>query len=166
MSSASLRASRAPAGSYVLAIAIVFATGSGSGLLTRPSPWSAALARPGWHPEPWVFGPVWAIVGVLATLALARAFAAVRTANERAYLIGLASLNAFLNVSWSGLFFVTKRPDLALLDLAALWLVTAALVAFVLPRARLAAVLLLPYLVWLSVAALLNVEIVRLNAPF
>jgi tryptophan-rich sensory protein len=72
----------------------------------------------------------------------------------------------FLNVFWSWLFFGQKRPDWALAEVVLLWASIAALVYVLHPVSRRAAAALLPYLAWVTFAALLNLEIVRLNAPF
>jgi translocator protein len=66
---------------------------------------------------------------------------------------------------WSPLFFALKRPDWALIEVPFLWLSIAALMLGV-SRYSILAVLLLPYLVWVTFAAFLNLKIVRLNRPF
>jgi len=71
-----------------------------------------------------------------------------------------------LNMAWSGLFFALRRPDWALIEVALLWLSIAALIVALRPISQRAAAWLLPYLVWVTFAAALNFEIVRLNAPF
>jgi tryptophan-rich sensory protein len=75
-------------------------------------------------------------------------------------------LNGFLNLLWSLLFFRLHRPDWALEEVATLWLSIALLILVLVRTARLAGLLLAPYLVWVSIAALLNFEVVRLNPPF
>ena len=71
-----------------------------------------------------------------------------------------------LNAGWSWVFFTRKRPDWALAEVAALWLSIVALVVGIWPLSQTAALLLLPYLAWVSFASFLNATIVRLNAPF
>jgi tryptophan-rich sensory protein len=76
------------------------------------------------------------------------------------------ALNVFLNTLWSLFFFRLQRPDWALDEVGFLWL-SIALLIFLLARAsHLAALLLLPYIAWVSFAAVLNWKIVQLNAPF
>jgi tryptophan-rich sensory protein len=84
----------------------------------------------------------------------------------REILVGLFALNGFLNLMWSLIFFRLQRPDWALAELVLLWLSIAALITVCGRHSRLAAWLLLPYLAWVSVAGLLNWEVVRLNGPF
>ena len=81
-------------------------------------------------------------------------------------LLAANAMNGLLNIGWSVLFFRFRRPDWALAEVAALWL-SIAVLALVTGRVSAGAGLLnLPYLAWVSVAACLNLRIVRLNAPF
>jgi tryptophan-rich sensory protein len=82
------------------------------------------------------------------------------------WLIGAFALNGLLNVLWSLLFFRLRRPDWALFEVGLLWLSIVLLIALAGRHARRAGWLLLPYLVWVSFAAALNIAIVRLNGPF
>lgn len=146
---------------------LVCAIGLTGGLLTQPSDWSAALQRPSWHPPAWVFAVVWAAVGALLTFGLAAAWEALPQARDRKAFLTLMTVNAFFNVAWNALFFFLRRPDLALLDIAALWSSIAAVIVLLAKQgAGKAALLIAPYLVWISIASALNFEIVRLNAPF
>ena len=145
----------------------VCAVGLAGGLLTQPSEWSAALQRPAWQPPPWVFGTVWAFVGLSVTFALAAAWEALSRSRDCKAFLTLMAVNAFFNIAWNALFFSLRRPDLALIDIAALWISIAAIIAFLAVRATpKAALLMTPYLGWITIAAALNFEIVRLNAPF
>ena len=88
-----------------------------------------------------------------------------RTDAEREWIIGLFAINGTLNVVWSALFFRLHRPDWALIEVVFLWLsVLVPMIVF--SRYAKLANWLLPYLVWVSFAAFLNWEIVRLNGPF
>ena len=120
------------------------------------------LAQPGWAPPPHVFGPVWTVLYVLMAIA---AWLVWRSGGFRdngvaltLFLIQLAP-----NAVWSWLFFAWHRGALALADIVLLWvLVVATLAAFW--RARpLAGVLLIPYLLWVSFAAVLNYAVWQLN---
>lgn len=89
-----------------------------------------------------------------------------RTGPEREWLVGLFSLNGFLNILWSLLFFQLHRPDWSLVEVCFLWLSVVSLIIFTARHSRLAGMLLTPYLVWVSPASVLNFDVVRLNAPF
>ena len=122
----------------------------------------AALSRPSWAPPAAVFGPVW------TALYLAMAIAAWLVWKERGFAGARVALTLFLaqlacNALWSWLFFAWHQGALALVDIAILWLlVVSTIVAF--RRVRtLAAVLLVPYLAWISFAAALNFAVWQRN---
>ena len=75
-------------------------------------------------------------------------------------------MNGFLNILWSLLFFRLQRPDWGLLEVGPFWLSIAALMIFIWRFSRLGSLLLAPYLVWVSIASLLNYQIVHMNGPF
>jgi tryptophan-rich sensory protein len=78
----------------------------------------------------------------------------------------LFATNAFLNILWSAVYFKLKRPDLAVFEVVFLWLSIMFLVMGLWKISKKAALLLIPYWVWVSVATVLNVETVKLNGPF
>jgi tryptophan-rich sensory protein len=120
------------------------------------------LAQPGWAPPPYVFGPVWTVLYVLMAIA---AWLVWRSGGFRDNRVALTLFLIQLapNALWSWLFFAWHRGALALADIVLLWvLVVATLAAFW--RARpLAGVLLIPYLLWVSFAAVLNYAVWQLN---
>lgn len=136
------------------------------GLATDLSPWYAALRKPSWQPPGWLFGPAWTVILTLAAIAAVRAWrrSADRPARQR--LIAAFAVNGVLNVAWSVLFFQWRRPDAALAELVPLWLSILLLVVMAGRRDALAGWLLAPYLAWVAFAGVLNLTIVRLNAPF
>ena len=77
----------------------------------------------------------------------------------------LFALNALLNVLWSELFFGLHRPDWALVEVVPFWLSIVLLIVALAPISRRASLLLLPYLAWVTFAAVLNLAVVRLNPP-
>lgn len=75
-------------------------------------------------------------------------------------------MNGLLHFLWSPLFFMARRPDWALIEVPLLWLSVLALCVFLRDWSVLASWLIVPYLVWVSFAAILNAKIVHLNSPF
>lgn len=136
------------------------------GAMTDTGPWYRGLEKSPLTPPDAVFPVAWTAIYALAVLSAVAGWRATRHFRERAWLISLFFVNAVLNVLWSAVFFTLQRPDWALAEVVTLWASVAALVAFLAPRAPRAAALLLPYLVWVSFAAYLNLEVVRRNAPF
>ena len=66
---------------------------------------------------------------------------------------------------WSELFFGRQRPDWALVEVVPFWLSIVLLIVALAPISRRASLLLLPYLAWVTFAAVLNLAVVRLNPP-
>ncbi len=134
------------------------------GAATPPGDWYLTLAKPDWTPPGWVFPVVWTTLYVLMGTA---AWIVWRKGKERSGTRGALSLfllQLALNAAWTPTFFGAHRIFPALLVLAALWLaILATMLAF--RKASVpAALLLAPYLVWVSIATVLNFEIWRLNA--
>ena len=142
------------------------ALGAMGALVTDLSPWYYSLRKPAWQPPDWLFGPVWTLIFGLAALAGILAWREAWGSADRARIIGLFTLNAALNVGWSWLFFRLHRPDWALLEVGFLWLSIVVLMVALWPMSRTASWLLLPYLLWVSFATVLNIAIVQLNRPF
>ncbi len=132
---------------------------SGSG---SANPWYAALAKPDFTPEGWVFPVAWAILYLLQGIALAMILHA-RGASGRGPAIGLFAAQLALNLAWSPIFFGLHRVGLAMaVILAMLALAAAATLLFARIR-KPAALLMLPYLAWLGFASLLNWQILQMN---
>lgn len=150
-------------GFAALAAFLVAALGT---TLTDIGPWYEGLKKPWWQPPDWLFGPAWTLIFASAALSAATAWTHAPTHANREWIIGLFSLNGFLNVLWSALFFHIKRPDWALIEVGFFWLSILLLIVVLVRYSKTAAALLIPYLIWVSFAAALNAEVVRLNAPF
>lgn len=134
------------------------------GLATDINGWYRQLRKPAWQPPDWLFGPVWTTIFGLMAWSGALAWTSATSGTQRVLHVVLPfAVNLILNVLWSWLFFRLRRPRLALVEVAALWLSIGVLMATLWPVATLAALLLIPYLVWVSFAAVLNATIVRLN---
>jgi tryptophan-rich sensory protein len=149
-----------------VAAASALAVGAVGGTLTVIGPWYRGLMKPPWTPPDWAFGAIWTTIFALAATSGVLGWRGAKTAAGREWLLALFALNGFMNILWSLLFFRLQRPDWALVEVAGLWASIALLIVFLWGRSRLAGVLTVPYLVWVSIASLLNYEIVRLNGPF
>jgi translocator protein len=151
----------------IVAAAISASTVAALGALsTRLGAWYYHLAKPSWQPPDWLFGPAWTLIFALAAIAGLTYWRKAHAAAARNWIIAAFAMNGLLNTLWSLLFFRFERPDWALDEVGLLWL-SIVLLIFLLARAsQSAALLLLPYLAWVSFAAVLNWKIVQLNAPF
>lgn len=128
----------------------------------RPGEWYGRIAKPSWTPPNRLFAPVWIILYTLMAVAGWLVWKAGRPSGAEMPLL-LFGLQLFLNGIWSWLFFGLRRPDLAFVDIVALWIAIAATIVAFQPVSVPAGILLLPYFFWVSFALLLNFSIWRLN---
>jgi translocator protein len=147
----------------VLGIVVVAGLG---GAATELGPWYRALKQPSWQPPDAAFGPAWTVIYALTATAAVRVWLRASTARARSRWLGALFANGALNIFWSWLFFKAKRPDWALAEVALLWASIVVLIVLARRDDALAALLLVPYLLWVAFAASLNFAVVRLNGPF
>ncbi len=107
-------------------------------------------------PPNWIFGPVWTILFILLALSLAFAWDSAKDKKQRGRVILSYGLNFFFNVSWSVLYFGIHNSAAAFIDLIALWISVVVMVGVTWRRDIRAAWLLLPYLLWVTFAGILN----------
>lgn len=136
------------------------------GWMTTVGPWYENLIKPNWNPPNWVFGPAWTIILGLAAWSGVLAWTNASNDREKLLIFTLFGINIVFHMLWSPLFFNLRRPDWALFEIPFLWLSILALMIGLAPLSSKASWLLLPYLLWVTFAAFLNLTIVRLNAPF
>ena len=127
--------------------------------LTTPSidGWYAKLQKPAWNPPGWLFGPVWTVLYLGMAVAM---WLVWKAAPEASVLpLRLYGIQLLLNHLWSPVFFLLKKPGAAFAVIVTMWLAIAATTACFALRVPLAAQLMLPYLGWVSFAAILNYRI-------
>ncbi|APW60438.1 TspO/MBR family protein [Paludisphaera borealis] len=128
------------------------------------SPWYAGLRKPPWIPPSSLFGPVWTVLYLLMSLAAWLVWRHRNTHREDVQTaLGCFVFQLALNAAWSWLFFGLHQTGLAFAEILSLWLVIAATILSFFKISRGAALLLVPYLLWVSFAAVLNGAIHRLN---
>lgn len=141
-----------------LAVGAVGAASTASGLRG----WYQRLQKPPFNPPSWVFGPVWTTLYVLMGTSAWRLWRKRERPEARA-LLGLWGGQLALNAAWSELFFRRRRPDAAMADLVALWGAIGTYAVQARKVDRTAAALFVPYVAWVTFAAVLNAEIWRRN---
>jgi tryptophan-rich sensory protein len=120
------------------------------------------IVQPSWAPPSSVFGPVW------STLYCLMAIAAWLVWRQRDRLrvnvcLGAYFIHLLFQAAWSWLFFGLGRADLAMFDILLLWLMIVWLMLAFWRVDRLAGILMLPYLLWVSFASVLNGALWMLN---
>ncbi|MAL25487.1 MAG: TspO protein [Croceicoccus sp.] len=138
----------------------------GGGLLTTIGEWYERLAKPSWQPPDWLFGPAWTVILGLAAWAFVLCWDAAADSGDTGWLIALYLVNGVCHFLWSPLFFNIRRPDWALIEVPFLWLSVLSLCIVLREWSVFASWLIVPYLAWVSFAAILNWKIVALNGPF
>lgn len=125
--------------------------------------WYESLAKPSWNPPGWIFGPVWTILYTLMGIAAYRIWRKGMKKQAVRQAVILFSIHLAFNALWSIIFFGLQHIPLAFLEI----LVLLCLIVIVTLRFyhldKIAAYLLLPYLVWVSFATYLTYAILRLN---
>jgi tryptophan-rich sensory protein len=133
-------------------------------IFTLPSitTWYMALNKAPFNPPSWIFGPAWTtlyfLMGVSIFLILQK-----KLKKQRTFLVTLFAVQLFLNFLWSVIFFGWHLPFVALLEIGLLWISIMLLVIDFWKFSKLAAILLIPYLCWVSFASVLNLFVVLLN---
>ena len=124
--------------------------------------WYASIAKPAFNPPNWVFAPAW------TTLFLLMGISVYLIWNRPDWKKNITALAAFdtqlaLNVVWSFLFFGLQNPFFAFIEIIILWIAILATIILFYRIDRRAAYLLIPYIAWVTFAALLNYSIWILN---
>ena len=144
-------------------LAVTFVAGGVGAMASADAPkFYAQLAKPAWAPPAWLFGPVWTILYVFMAWSAwlvwrKRGFAGAATA------LGLFIMQLPANALWTWLFFAFQRGALSLAEIILLWFLIASTILAFWPHQRFAALLLMPYLAWVSFATALTFSLCQLN---
>jgi tryptophan-rich sensory protein len=132
-------------------------------LATKLGPWYFSLIQPPWKPPDWSFGVIWTIIFVLSALAWMVAFESNPTQAQKNKITILFILNGIFNVLWSVFYFRMHHPDWSFIEAFFLWGSVIAIILVMWPIRRIAAYLMVPYLIWVTIAMRLNWETLVLN---
>ncbi len=148
--------------------------------------WYRTIKKPAFNPPSWVFGPVWTAIFVLMGVSLylvwdkkfeiKNKFSFGKAVNSKGWharllsgswkkinIISIFILQLFLNVLWSFLFFALHNPGVAFFELIMLWFAIIFTIVNFYRVSKNAAILMVPYILWVSFAAVLNLSIWLLN---
>lgn len=146
------------------AIILCEAVGIASSIFTISSipNWYVHLAKPNFTPPSWAFGPAWTILYALMGLALY--FLLIDRGKFKSKVpTTLFGVQLALNFLWTAIFFGAKSISYGLLSIALLWLAILATTMSFYRVSKRAALLMLPYLAWVTFAMLLNLYVWKLN---
>ncbi|MEX1131655.1 MAG: TspO/MBR family protein [Flavobacteriales bacterium] len=155
----------APIGKVAISIAITLLLGSASGLITAGAVegWYMEIEKPSFNPPNTIFGPVWTVLYIMMGFAAGLIWSNGTEDSKVRRGLALFGVQLLLNVLWSLLFFGLKSPGLALVDIGLLLLTIILCIRAFHPIDRWAAYLMIPYLLWVSFATVLNASIWILN---
>ena len=125
--------------------------------------WYATLQKPAFTPPNWLFAPVWFFLYLL--MGIAAYLVWNKGIQNRGVSIALSifGIQLVLNIFWSFFFFKLQSPLYGFVEIVILWLAILLTILYFLKISRTASLLLLPYLFWVSFAAVLNFYIMKLN---
>jgi len=150
---------------FLLAVLPVAAASVLGSLATMPNipTWYAGLAKPGFTPPNWLFGPVWTLLYAMMAYAMWRILSLPASLPGRSTAIATFFVQLGLNALWSWAFFGAHSPAAGLVVILALMVAIIATIRAFWPLDRVAAYLLMPYLAWVAYATALNAAVWRLN---
>jgi tryptophan-rich sensory protein len=128
----------------------------------QPGEWYEQLSKPSWTPPNWLFAPVWTFLYFAMAVAAWLVWRRVGWREAR-LAFSFFVLQLMLNAIWSWVFFALHRPGLAFGEITVLWAAVLTTLVMFWRRCPLSGALFLPYLVWVSFAAVLNFSLWRLN---
>lgn len=152
--------------SLLWCLGLSFAVAGIGASLTVLDAWYFALKQPAWKPPDAAFGLIWSVIFTLAAICAWLGWHACPGRRQRIIWVCLLALNAFFNIFWSQIYFKWHRPDWSMVELLFIWQSIVFLMVFIYPYRRLSAWLLLPYLLWVTTAGVLNHATISLNGPF
>ncbi len=134
-------------------------------IFTSPSigTWYATINKPSFTPPSWIFGPVWIFLFLLMGISLYLVWENGFKSRENKMALNLFMIQLILNTFWSIIFFGLHSPIFAFIEIILLWIV----ILFTMLRfyriSKTASYLLIPYIIWVTFAAFLNLSIVLIN---
>ena len=144
----------------IIAIIICVAVGAISGLFTASSinSWYSKLNKPSFNPPNYLFGPVWTILYILMGVSL---YFLWQSNNKTVVIFFIIQL--ILNFFWSFIFFQLKNPLFAFIEIIILLIMIILTTVYAYPISKTAAYLMIPYILWVMFASILNFSIYWLN---
>lgn len=156
----------------VISIVVISALGAASGYVTSTglSDWYQTIKKPPFTPPNFVFGPAWTIIYILMGLSFARIwqlytvsrYPIIKKLSKRGLILFV--VHFIFNLGWTPVFFGLESPGWAVFIIFVLLIMIAILIRHFFRLDRAAAFLLIPYLLWVSFASILNLSIYVLNS--
>ena len=149
----------------IICLVVTFSAPVVSSFVMEPggSDWYANLNKPFFNPPGWVFGPVWTVLYILMAVSAGLVWQKGLAERKVRAAMGLYLAQLILNAIWTPLFFGLEMPLPAFIDIVLLWAAIVFTILAFLRVSKIAGVLMVPYLVWTTFAAVLNFSLWYLN---
>ena len=149
----------------IIAVAIPVAVGAVSGFFTFSGvqSWYQTLNKPSWNPPDRIFGPVWTTLYVMMGIGLYQVWRSDSSGVLKKKAIALFAAQLILNFFWSFIFFNQHQIGWAFIEIMVMWIFILLTIFAFAQVSKTAAWLLVPYISWVSFAAILNYTIWQLN---
>ncbi|MFW0861984.1 MAG: TspO/MBR family protein [Candidatus Komeilibacteria bacterium] len=150
---------------HIISIAICLGAGFVGSFFNSPAidGWYAGIDKPFFNPPNWIFAPVWTILFILMGIAAAIIWNKGLESDAVKIALMVFIFHLVLNILWSMFFFGMQNPGLAFIEIVVLWLMIILVMYLFYQLDHRAAYLLIPYILWVSFAAVLNYSIWQLN---
>ena len=149
----------------IISLLIPLVTGFVSGFFTSSGVkgWYATANKPSFNPPGWIFAPVWTFLYILMGIALYLVWKSEPAGKWKKKALTAFAVQMVLNFFWSFIFFYAQEPGWAFAEIIAMWLMIALTIFYFGKISRTAALLLVPYIAWVSFASVLNYFIWQMN---
>lgn len=156
-----------PSNNWKLVICIIICqvTGIVSGLLTNTqnNTWYDTIVKPDWNPPGYLFGPVWTVLYLLMAISLWIVWKSDALEDQKTEACLIFAAQLFLNFWWTILFFKFHSPVTAFVEIIIMLFFIFLTIFRFSEISKTAAWLLIPYISWVSFAAILNYTLWKLN---
>jgi len=144
----------------IISITLCLVIGFTSSFFTKTSlgSWYTKLKKPSFNPPNWLFGPVWTLLYILMGVTLY-----ILWINNAKLALAFFIAQLVLNFFWTFIFFNLQAPFFAFIEIIVLWITILLTMIFTFSISITAFYLLLPYLLWVTFASILNFAIYSLN---
>ena len=148
--------------SLTIFIVLAFAASAWGGLITSfyKEPWYSTIAKPSFNPPDWIFGPIWITLYIAMSVAIWLIWINPKKTEKIIYIY---FVHLLINGSWSLFFFGLHLILVSLIIIGVIIFLVVWLIKLYYPINKLSSFLMIPYLMWLSYAFILNFYIFTLN---
>ena len=149
----------------IVSILIPLIIGFASAFLTFSSfpAFYATLNKPSWSPPVWLFGYVWTVLYILNGIALFLVWREGLGRRDVQIAIGVFAIQIILNFFWSIIFFGFRSLSGGLIEIIIMWIAILINIILFYRISKAAGILLIPYIIWVTIASYLNYTVFLLN---